>query len=384
MSPEANNSLVHVLHVTDNLKVGGVQKVVTNLAHMLISASIETSIAASPEGPLWDTVSPHVRKYFAPPRIGVRAKIRYLHWLRRTIRESGCTVVHAHQRGVALNAKIATLFTKIPVVEHVHSIFHDKRFLSFRGDLLIACGSSVARVLMDTYKKKNSRVLTILNSVPDLAPYGTNNVPSSQGALPKIIGIGRLTEVKDPLKFVRLVSQLNSGTVPVVEAVWLGDGELRQEAEELARTLGCTGLTFLGNQADVTSHILDSDLLVMTSQREGLPLAVLETMSLGRGVIVPDVGSCGDAVIPGQNGLLYDPEGDLMTLVEVVRSAISPSNLDTWGANSRRMYLDKFHPDSTLPTLLAAYDKVTQQKRSTSYVDRVKRSRIKTPSSSGT
>jgi glycosyltransferase involved in cell wall biosynthesis len=353
---------VHVLHLTDNLKVGGVQKVIVNLNQMLSPTAVRTSVAASPEGELWNLLPPAVAKYYAPPRTGILNKFRYIKWLRQSILRSGCDLVHAHQRGVALSAKVAVIGTKVPVVEHVHSIFDSHKLLSFRGDLLVACGSAITDVLTGTYKKHPSKVRTILNSVPDLAPNGISPIPSINGALPKIICIGRLTSVKDPLRFVRLVAELNSGSHPVVDAVWLGDGELRDDAIDLANRLGCKGLSFVGKQTDVASYIRNSDLLVMTSQREGLPLAILEAMSLGRGVIAPNIGSCSDAILQGKNGVLYDPAIDIDSLASLVRQSLDPKNLESWASCSRQIYLKSFHPSASVPLLIGAYMKAVSMK----------------------
>ena len=355
-------SQIHVLQLTDNLKVGGVQKVIVNLTQILLAASVKTSVAASSEGDMWHLLPSSVSRYYAPARSGILHQFRYMRWLRETIRRSECDLVHAHQRGVALSAKIATLGLQIPVVEHVHSVFESHKILSFRGDLLLACGTSIADVLTGIYKKRPSKVHTILNSVPDLARDGVTPIPSADGAPPRIICVGRLTSVKDPLRFVRLVTALNSDGGPIVDAIWLGDGELRDEAQELALDLGCKGLTFVGNQVDVSSYIRDSDLLVMTSQREGLPLVILEAMSLGRGVIAPNIGSCSDAVVQGKNGILYDPEIDAETLARLVRESLDPRILEVWSLSSRDIFLKKFHPNASTPLLIGAYSKAVSMK----------------------
>ena len=49
---------------------------------------------------------------------------------------------------------------------------------------------------------------------------------------PLVVGIGRLADEKDPLTFVRAVAAAQR-TLPDLTAIWVGDGELRREAEEL-------------------------------------------------------------------------------------------------------------------------------------------------------
>ncbi len=85
----------------------------------------------------------------------------------------------------------------------------------------------------------------------------------------------------------------------------LGTGPLEKELREQARLLGMNqSVTFVGHVHDVRPYLRTADLFVLSSEKEGLPLALLEAMASGVPAVVTDVGGTSEVVIHGQNGLL--------------------------------------------------------------------------------
>lgn len=73
--------------------------------------------------------------------------------------------------------------------------------------------------------------------------------------------------------------------------VWIGDGELKQKAEELSESLGINERTrFIGFHENGAELMADFDCLLMTSDDEGLPITVLEAVAQGIPVVSTDVG----------------------------------------------------------------------------------------------
>ncbi|MFD5829187.1 glycosyltransferase, partial [Lentzea sp. NPDC060358] len=112
------------------------------------------------------------------------------------------------------------------------------------------------------------------------------------------------------------------GLVPGDAELWLaGDGSLRAGLEERAKRLH--GVRFLGTRTDVRDLLEAADLTVLTSDWEGMPIALLESLAAERPVIASDVDGVrellagGGGVLvprrsPGQTakalrGLLYSP-----------------------------------------------------------------------------
>jgi len=60
----------------------------------------------------------------------------------------------------------------------------------------------------------------------------------------------------------------------------------------------------VGHVSEVRSYLRTADLFVLSSKKEGLPLALLEAVAFGAPAVVTDVGGNGEDIIHGQNGLL--------------------------------------------------------------------------------
>lgn len=348
-----------VLHITDHLRVGGLQNILVSVANSMAARGHVVFVAAHSDGRLWEAVSPSCKRIFAPRKpSGLAPKMAYIWWLRNAIRRERIKIVHAHQRGVALLAIIAGLGLGVRVVEHVHNTFIPVTSprTSFRGHRLIACGPSIKQMLVIDYKRNPDKITCVNNAVPDRSTGLAVTLPGRNPDVVNLLAVGRLTEQKDPLKFVRLVHELSGlGSARALRATWVGAGELLEPAEALAAELGVKNIAFVGDQVDVVPWISSADVLVLTSRWEGLPLAILEAMSLSRGIIAPRVGNCSEAVHDGSNGILYDPDAPLFSVAKTISACLVPSTLEAWGVESRRMYLNQFTPKRMLDEIENVY-----------------------------
>jgi glycosyltransferase involved in cell wall biosynthesis len=96
-----------------------------------------------------------------------------------------------------------------------------------------------------------------------------------------------------------------------VRVLVAGDGERREALESLAHSLGIGGhVAFLGARRDVARLLHASDVAVLPSATEALPLALLEAMAAGTPVVASAVGSVPEVVHDGDHGLLVPPGDD--------------------------------------------------------------------------
>jgi L-malate glycosyltransferase len=123
-----------------------------------------------------------------------------------------------------------------------------------------------------------------------------------------LVFVGRLAAIKQPLQFVDIVASLRR-QLPKVRAVVVGDGPLLNAARERAILLGIEQcIDFLGQIQDVARILTRSKIFVLTSQSEGLSIAMAEAMAAGVVPVVADVGDLGDLVINGVTGFLVTPD----------------------------------------------------------------------------
>jgi len=108
--------------------------------------------------------------------------------------------------------------------------------------------------------------------------------------------LGRMTQQKSPLGFVRIVRKI-SEHLPNISAIMIGDGELMSETQELANQLGLQGhITFTGFLKNPYSILQSTRILIMPSLYEGFGLTAIEAMSLGKPVIASMVGGLKNVV----------------------------------------------------------------------------------------
>jgi colanic acid/amylovoran biosynthesis glycosyltransferase len=147
-----------------------------------------------------------------------------------------------------------------------------------------------------------------------------------------IVCVGRICEQKGQLLLIEAIKKLHDTGV-IIDLVLAGDGEMRQAIESLIRNYGLKdhiSITGWVSSSEVRDIILASDFMVLPSFAEGLPVVIMEAMSLKRLVISTYVAGIPELIKHQKNGWLC-PAGDVDALAEVMREALftSKSKLQT-------------------------------------------------------
>ncbi|ALG47874.1 TPA: glycosyltransferase [Clostridium perfringens] len=112
-----------------------------------------------------------------------------------------------------------------------------------------------------------------------------------------VIGtIGRICFQKNPTLFNDIAAYFND-----IKFIWIGDGELREEIT--SKNIEVTGWC---KREEVIEKLNEIDLYIQTSLWEGLPIALLEAMYMGKVPIVTNVIGNKDVIVNGENGFLVD------------------------------------------------------------------------------
>ncbi|MBN1308725.1 MAG: glycosyltransferase family 4 protein [Chitinispirillaceae bacterium] len=119
-----------------------------------------------------------------------------------------------------------------------------------------------------------------------------------------LIFVGRFDGVKRIDLFLETVRLLKAALLSV-KAVLVGYGELEQEMKTLAEKIDVEeNVIFAGYQKNIIEWLNDSRIFVLTSDSEGLSLALMEALMCGLPCVVSDVGELGELVKNGVNGYL--------------------------------------------------------------------------------
>jgi len=123
-----------------------------------------------------------------------------------------------------------------------------------------------------------------------------------------LITVGRLDRQKDPLLLSTAFAEL-CRTRTDLRLVFVGDGVLRSETQAMLQSLGVSDrvmLTGVLPPAAVAQYLNASDLFVLASAYEGMPMSALEALGCGLPVCSTDVGEIRRVVAPGVNGQIVE------------------------------------------------------------------------------
>jgi len=156
-----------------------------------------------------------------------------------------------------------------------------------------------------------------------------------------IIGLfGRLYAQKGHKYIFQTLSQLQNKKI---ELICVGDGPLKGELQQLARQLDIADrVHFLGFRKDVQNLLELTDLFVMPSLDEGLPMAMLEAMAMEKTVIATSVGAIPCVIENGLDGVLIS-SGSVEDLTVAVKNLIDDDcQRKMIGRNARSKVMSKY------------------------------------------
>jgi len=141
---------------------------------------------------------------------------------------------------------------------------------------------------------------------------------------PQFVCVGRLSEQKGISILVEAVGQLAKQGLRF-KLVLVGDGPLRSEIETLIKNLKLEDyiqLTGWATNLEVRQHILDSQVMILPSFAEGLPVAIMESLALSRPVLTTYIAGIPELIQPNRSGWLV-PAGSVEELAIAMRQILA-------------------------------------------------------------
>jgi glycosyltransferase involved in cell wall biosynthesis len=314
-------------------EVGGAQAYVAALLPAL-SEHFEVTVAARGGGPVREAAERlglryvglrHLRRAIRPWR-----DLLALAELVRLFRRVRPDVLHASSSKAGVLGRLAAVLSGVPVrIFTVHGWAFaaasggSSKFYGWADRLMrplttvTICVSENERAAGIAARTCDPARTVVIHNAVDVtgAPQARGD-----GAPPKLISVGRLKAPKDPVTLLRALAALPTEDF---DALIVGDGPDRPAVEELTAQLGLAGRVRLeGERRDVAELLAASDVFVLSSWSEGLPVSVLEAMAAGLPVVASDVGGVSELVLDGETGILVRP-GDPDRLAEALGGLLS-------------------------------------------------------------
>jgi glycosyltransferase involved in cell wall biosynthesis len=318
---------IRVLQVIDRLNVGGPALLVTAVSRGLDPARFDQRLLVGAVGPEeGDYAALRAPDLQTESVVGLgrephaRRDFQALYEISRVVRQFRPHIVHTHKAKAGVLGRAAAWTHRVPATVHTFHghlltgyfspaktrvVVNVERALARPTTRLVAVGAQVRDELLEAGVGRRSQYVVV--------PPGTNfpSVPTRDDArrrlsLPLdasvVTFVGRLTGVKRPGRFVDAAIRL-AATRPAVHFLVAGEGELLDSLREQARPLG-DRIRFLGWCSDVEQVYAASDVVMLTSDNEGMPVSLIEAAAVGIPAVTTRVGSAPEVVLDGVTGLV--------------------------------------------------------------------------------
>ena len=323
-----SNQPARVMLVIARMNVGGPAVLVADLMRNLDSSKFETRLVTGycdeNEADYLDEVATDIKSIRVPGfgrSISIRKDLKAFFLLMREIRRFKPDVVHTHTAKAGVLGRIATLLAR-PTAKRIHT-FHGhllhgyfdsrkvkmlvllEKVLGFVTYKFVAIGNVVKADLVKAGIAKNSKFEVIYPGLQDLVIYPQLEARKTLDLDPEktfVVYVGRLTQIKRPDRLIDLGRSLKLD-YSATHLIIAGAGELLEElmAQSESESLP---ITFLGWRNDIDKIFSASDIAVLCSDNEGIPLTLIQASQAGLPIVSTNVGSVSDIILDGVTGIL--------------------------------------------------------------------------------
>jgi glycosyltransferase involved in cell wall biosynthesis len=241
----------------------------------------------------------------------------------KIIKRERPSIVHLHSSKAGMIGRIACLFSGVPWVYTVHG-WGWRGFSSYKKCLILVIefilartpngififvSKSVADAGVKKLKIHHQNGLIVYNGVPDVG-----YVKEVDTNLLKILMVARVSSAKDHGTLVKAFEILNFRS----QLILCGGGTdtsafINKVRDWAPNRFG--DIIFMGEKSDVKEILRSSNIFVLSSNFEGLPISIIEAMRAGRAIVATNVGGVCEMISHGEDGLLARP-GSVLDLVD--------------------------------------------------------------------
>lgn len=355
MSSRKGTKTIRVLHLRDTHRICGPGKTICETVRLNPDEDVDYQVGAfgPAEGNAFlERASAYCTTFSLPE---ARAQTpRAVLALARRLRQERIAILHAHDFKSDFLGVLAGRLAGVPVVTTVHGYIAltGKSRLYRRVDLMLLRAMNRVIVVSEAMRRDlgsrgiaSSRLRVVRNCIAlENYPFGrpSRSVRSTErfadDAL--VVGhVGRLSPEKGQARLLRVFPGVLEA-VPSARLVFVGDGPDMKPLRDLARSLGVEGASsFLGYRDDVPEVFANLDLLVLSSDTEGLPNVVLEAMATGVPVVATAVGGTPEVVEHGVTGLLV-PRDDEAALAAAIIESLTARDAAAERARRARAFVE--------------------------------------------
>lgn len=334
---------IRVLRIIARMNVGGPAWQTSVLTRGLPAHGIETRLLAGTVGTdeedfvsLRDPGLPVVEVPGLGRSVRLFGDLRALFALVVEVRRYRPHVVHTHTAKAGVLGRLAAVLAGVPVRVHtfhghlLHGYFPPvvtrlvvfvERLLASRTMAVVAVGERVGGEVLAAGIGRSDQMVSIAPGVA--VPVAADPAPVRAALdlppeVPVVLFIGRLTPIKRVDRLLEAFADVVR-RIPDVVLVVAGEGGEMDALSAAASSLG-RSVRFIGWQADVHPLYAMADVVVISSDNEGMPVTLIEAAMAGVPGVTTDVGSASEVVEDGVTGRVVPTEAGALAdgLVDVL------------------------------------------------------------------
>jgi len=361
---------MRVLHVIARLNVGGTARYITRLAEELPKHKIETFIATGfVQGSEQEDPSAKNLNVIRVPSLGRQFNPIKDHFafkqLLEVIKEVKPDVLHTHTFKAGYIGRIRTKEINKAAgkqVKFVHTfhghLFDDPEFSGIkssiitslerrfadRTDAIITVGAQVGKELLE---RNIGQPKQFMNIPPGVEPL---KLPKPKPHAKVTIGwIARVTGVKNPLRALEIAKLF-----PDAQFLIAGGGDLldqvKAQTPKNTKVLGWT---------DAAKLFAASDIILSTSENEGIPIALIEAQLASKPVVATNVGGVAEVVLNNKTGFVT--KKNTQELAKALERLINSKALRTAQGKAAKAHATKaFSVEKMISAHVSLYKKLSK------------------------
>lgn len=317
---------MRIIQIIDSLEAGGAERMAVNYANTLVD-EIDFSglVATRKEGDLKNQINPKVSYLFLNKKrqIDVAALFR----LRSFVLKNRVTHIHAHSTSFFLAFLLKCICPYLKIIRHDH--YGNNEFLGTRPYFVLKYTAPFFNgVIAVNQKLKNwSEVQLEAKNVIYLPNFPAKDMGIEDHTILKgvegkrIVSLANLREQKNHFLLLEVAQKLKEFYPDWTFHLIGKDFEDDYSKQIIKRIKECdleSNVFLYGSRQDVEYILNQAQIAVLTSQSEGLPVALLEYGLYKKAIVVTNVGEISMIVQHGKNGFIADSNDPVLFYQSVV------------------------------------------------------------------
>jgi len=361
-----------ILYITVRADIGGGPVYIQNLIKHL-NPDWEIYLACPKDEPYYYTWKQNckVKKIF----VLQHRKFSFikLYQLYKFIKKNEISIIQSNGKGAGIYGRLLKLIhPKIKIIHVFHGVhisqlnfikkniylFIEKILSKNFSDLLINVSKGEQENCLKHKLYHKNKSIVIYNGVEKLKSY--NNPFYNKSNIFRVVTLSRFDYAKNMELAFEIANKLKHNKE--IEFIWVGDGEGKNnlEIQSKKKNVNIQFTGFVSNDK-IVDYLSNANLYLSTSRWEGLPIALLESISVGLPITATNVVGNNEVVVDNYNGTLFDIENVQSAVLQIDYLSKNHVFMEKLSENAIKLYETNFTIKKMIEKHEKAYKNILKQ-----------------------